>query len=356
MNRRSTRVAGNPVLIGAATVLVVIVAVFLAYNANNGPAVRADLPASRSSCRTRPNLVTGNEVRIGGDRVGIIDDDRAGGARGRHASSRELHVKLETDVKPLPARLDGASCARARRSASSTSRSRAGTSREGFAEGGTMPLEKRDAEPVEFDEFFNMFDEPTRAANQAQPARVRRRARRPRHEHQRGDRRARPAARERDPGRCATSPTRRRGLGALLPRAGADGRRRRARRRAAGQLFRNLAITFDAFARDRAPVPAGHDQRRPGGARHGDPLVPDPAAVARQQRPASSATCSRAPRALRTRRAGAGRGVRRRHAAGAARAALNDELALTAQIAAGLRAGPAGAARHPRPAPDRRGR
>ena len=36
MNRRSTSVAANPVLIGAATVLVVIVAVFLAYNANNG--------------------------------------------------------------------------------------------------------------------------------------------------------------------------------------------------------------------------------------------------------------------------------------------------------------------------------
>jgi len=36
MNRRSTSVAANPVLIGAATVLVLIVAVFLAYNANNG--------------------------------------------------------------------------------------------------------------------------------------------------------------------------------------------------------------------------------------------------------------------------------------------------------------------------------
>ena len=43
MSRRSTSIAANPVLIGAVTVLVVIVAVFLAYNANNGPAVRPDL-------------------------------------------------------------------------------------------------------------------------------------------------------------------------------------------------------------------------------------------------------------------------------------------------------------------------
>jgi ABC-type transporter Mla subunit MlaD len=72
MNRRSTSVAANPVLIGAATVLVVIVAVFLAYNANNGLpfvptyGVWLQLPDAA-------DLVTGNEVRIGGDRVGIID-------------------------------------------------------------------------------------------------------------------------------------------------------------------------------------------------------------------------------------------------------------------------------------------
>ena len=36
MNRRRASIAANPMLIGAATMLVVIVAVFLAYNANNG--------------------------------------------------------------------------------------------------------------------------------------------------------------------------------------------------------------------------------------------------------------------------------------------------------------------------------
>ena len=61
--------AANPVLIGAATMLVVIVAVFLAYNANTGlpwvPTYTSgvELPDAAS-------LVHGNEVRIGGDRVG----------------------------------------------------------------------------------------------------------------------------------------------------------------------------------------------------------------------------------------------------------------------------------------------
>ena len=64
-------VASSPVLVGAVTVLVVIVAVFLAYNANNGlPFVstynlKAEVPNADA-------LVKGNEVRIGGVRVGIV--------------------------------------------------------------------------------------------------------------------------------------------------------------------------------------------------------------------------------------------------------------------------------------------
>ncbi len=63
--------------------LVVIVAVFLAYNANEGlPFVptyelKAEVPSAA-------NLVGGNEVRIGGARVGVVDDDHAA-ARSRTA-------------------------------------------------------------------------------------------------------------------------------------------------------------------------------------------------------------------------------------------------------------------------------
>jgi len=70
MRRRgSASIAANPVLIGAATTLVVIVAVFLAYNANSG------LPfVPTYELKTRvpnaANLVKGNDVRVGGTRVG----------------------------------------------------------------------------------------------------------------------------------------------------------------------------------------------------------------------------------------------------------------------------------------------
>ena len=79
-------IASNPILVGAVTVLVIIVAVFLAYNANNG------LPfVSTYNLKARvPNadaLVKGNEVRIGGVRVGIIGvADRQRRSRGRTGS------------------------------------------------------------------------------------------------------------------------------------------------------------------------------------------------------------------------------------------------------------------------------
>ncbi|MGH2837392.1 MAG: MlaD family protein, partial [Thermoleophilaceae bacterium] len=73
MSRRpAASIVASPVLVGAVTVLVAIVAVFPAYNANQGlpfvPTydVKAELPSGS-------NLVVGNEVRIGGFRVGLVD-------------------------------------------------------------------------------------------------------------------------------------------------------------------------------------------------------------------------------------------------------------------------------------------
>ncbi|MFM9139950.1 MAG: MlaD family protein, partial [Solirubrobacterales bacterium] len=72
MKRRgATSIAANPVLIGAVTVFVAVVLVFLAYNANSGlPFV----PTYDLKVRV-PNaagLVKGNEVRLGGTRVGTV--------------------------------------------------------------------------------------------------------------------------------------------------------------------------------------------------------------------------------------------------------------------------------------------
>ena len=71
MRSRGGGIASNPVLIGAATVLVVLVAIFLSYNANKGlPFVptyqlEAELPSAAQ-------LVVGNEVKVGGTRVGAV--------------------------------------------------------------------------------------------------------------------------------------------------------------------------------------------------------------------------------------------------------------------------------------------
>ena len=68
---RMGSLAASPTLVGAVTVLVVVVAVFLSYQANQGlpfvPTykISAELPNADS-------LVPGNEVRIGGIRVGQI--------------------------------------------------------------------------------------------------------------------------------------------------------------------------------------------------------------------------------------------------------------------------------------------
>ncbi len=45
MSRRrgTASIVASPVLVGAVTVLIAIIAVFIAYNANARPAVRADL-------------------------------------------------------------------------------------------------------------------------------------------------------------------------------------------------------------------------------------------------------------------------------------------------------------------------
>ena len=162
MRRRgAASIAANPVLIGAATTLVVIVAVFLAYNANNGlPFVptydlRAEVPNAA-------NLVRGNEVRLGGSRVGVINEITAR----RYPDGRVtaiLNLKLETVVDPLPT--DSTLLIRPRSALGlKYVEITKGTAAEGFESGATIPVSRATPRPVEIDEVFNTFDEPTRAA------------------------------------------------------------------------------------------------------------------------------------------------------------------------------------------------
>ncbi|HKN93369.1 MAG TPA: MlaD family protein [Thermoleophilaceae bacterium] len=145
------------------TTLVTIVAVFLAYNANNGlpfvPTynVKAELPNAA-------NLVRGNDVRIGGERVGSVSNIEPR----HHANGVDTAVitmKLEKRVEPLPR--DSTVLVRPRSALGlkyvEITPGRAGS---GYPAGSTIPLSQAQPRPVEIDQIFNMFNKPTRTGQQ----------------------------------------------------------------------------------------------------------------------------------------------------------------------------------------------
>ena len=161
MRTRSSSVASNPVLIGAATVLVVLVAVFLSYNANSGlPFVPTyDLQAQLPS---GANLVRGNEVRIGGARVGAISEIGVKTlSSGRTIAV--LQLELDKSVEPLPK--DSTILVRPRSLLGQKYvEITRGTSDDGYVNGDTIPLRQATPAQVEFDELIDTFDAPTRKA------------------------------------------------------------------------------------------------------------------------------------------------------------------------------------------------
>jgi virulence factor Mce-like protein len=164
MRRRRGGIQGaatNPVIVGTVTVLVVIVAVFLAYNANNGlPFVSTyDLTALLPNADA---LVKGNEVRIGGARVGTVRSVRPVQlGDGRVAAA--LSLKLDKSAEPVP--VDSTLLIRPKSPLGlKYLQITPGSSRRGFPPGGTIPLSAARPEPVDIDQFFDMFDERTRNA------------------------------------------------------------------------------------------------------------------------------------------------------------------------------------------------
>jgi virulence factor Mce-like protein len=163
MRSRGSSIAGNPVLIGAATVLVIIVAMFLSYNANAGlpfvPTYQLKVEAPSAAA-----LVKGNEVRIGGTRVGAVDTITT--RRLKDGSSvAVIGMKLERAVKPLPK--DSTIIIRPKSALGlKYVEITRGTSQQGYADGDTIPVSASKPTEVEFDEFVNLFDDPTRRAMQ----------------------------------------------------------------------------------------------------------------------------------------------------------------------------------------------
>jgi virulence factor Mce-like protein len=152
-------VASNPILVGAVTVLVIIVAVFLAYNANNG------LPfVSTYNLKARvPNadaLVKGNEVRVGGVRVGVVKKVVPVNT-GDGKVAAEISLSLDKTVEPLP--VDSTITVRPKSALGlKFLQVTPGESKKGFKAGETIPVTATHPEPVDIDEFFDMFDKKTR--------------------------------------------------------------------------------------------------------------------------------------------------------------------------------------------------
>lgn len=161
MDRRRNSLAASPLLIGAVTTLIVVVAVFLSYNANNGlpfvPTynIKVQLPEGAG-------LQPSNQVRIAGTRVGVVNalSLHQNPKTGRVSAIAEL--KLEKKIEPLPADTKAIV-----QSVSAIGLKylelEKGTSKSTIKAGGTIPVSNT-TEPVNIDELFNMFDEKTRTA------------------------------------------------------------------------------------------------------------------------------------------------------------------------------------------------
>jgi ABC-type transporter Mla subunit MlaD len=158
-SRANQSLIANPILIGALTVLVTIVAVTLAYNANNGlPFVpRYTL---KVQIRNASELTRNADVRIGGTLVGVVDTVKAG----RDSRGQPLAIvtaSLQENVQPLPVdstfmvRLKGAIGLKYLQIIR-------GQSKQGFADGATVPVGQSSAE-VDLDQVLSMFTPATRA-------------------------------------------------------------------------------------------------------------------------------------------------------------------------------------------------
>jgi len=158
--RRSSSPLGNPLLIGAVTVLVAIVAVLIAYNANSG------LPfVPRYSLHVRvqnaSELTKGTEVHTaGGALVGYVDSVEPVRTRSGEPIA-VLNLGLNKSIEPLPAN----STWRIRLKAAIGLKYlelTPGNSRRTLPNGATVPISLT-SEAVDLDQVLDMYNPPTRA-------------------------------------------------------------------------------------------------------------------------------------------------------------------------------------------------
>jgi phospholipid/cholesterol/gamma-HCH transport system substrate-binding protein len=162
MRKSRGQLTASPVLIGAATVLVAIVAVFISYNANQGlpfvPTYKLDVEVPNAS-----KLVKGNEVRAGGFRVGVVDGIRVVRRQvdGKQQSVALLELKLDKKIEPLST--DSRFTIRPRSALGlKYVEVTPGRSQNTFQTGDTVPLGNADPAAPELEDVLSMFGPRTR--------------------------------------------------------------------------------------------------------------------------------------------------------------------------------------------------
>jgi ABC-type transporter Mla subunit MlaD len=156
--RQNTSIVASPLLIGAITVLVVVVAVVLAYNANKGlpfvPSLEVHVRAGNAL-----SLGRGGEVREGGTRVGFVEEVRNVKLPNGEAGA-EFELKLDRSVGDVP--VDTTFTIRPRSPLGLKYLDMArGESDRAVRQGHTFPVTATTL-PVEIDDFNRIYDEETR--------------------------------------------------------------------------------------------------------------------------------------------------------------------------------------------------
>ncbi|MBV9605703.1 MAG: MCE family protein, partial [Solirubrobacterales bacterium] len=162
MKRKQQSAFANPVLIGAVTVLVALVAVYLAYDANQGlpfvPTRELKVDIANGS-----ELVPGNDVREGGYLIGMVSDlkpvrlenGQTGAQLTLKLDKAYGNVPIDSTISIQPRSVLGLKYLDLHK----------GVSRHDFSDGATLPAAQTNV-PVQFDDVFKMFDTPTRSAIQ----------------------------------------------------------------------------------------------------------------------------------------------------------------------------------------------
>jgi phospholipid/cholesterol/gamma-HCH transport system substrate-binding protein len=161
--KRSTLVA-SPVLVGAVTVLVAIVAVFVSYNANQGlpfvPTYRLSAQLENGS-----KLIPGNDVRAGGFRVGQITDIRPARVRVDDEVRSIAVIEMDLDERIKPLAVDSTVSIRARSALGlQYVELTPGRSSRGYKAGDTIPLRRTDGRTNDLENLLETFEPETRDA------------------------------------------------------------------------------------------------------------------------------------------------------------------------------------------------